>query len=1077
MIRTNKNTLLAFAACGLAGSMASVAMAQGQYAARAVTVSGATLLENFIQSASAVNDFIDADGDLVAGSYGSLSLDRLAPQGIPTTVNLGPANGYWGVTYRSVGSVRGFQELVDFGRTFDTTTGGPGIPDATGGIPAVAATQAFYNGTRYQLGTTNEAGHNTGNPGNSPVRSNITAGADQFRVLWSAPQTPSTDPTIPGIFGGLGVDIAILDVPATWASQVTGTAGPSSKPTDAGYGTNPVTTRNKDGTTNGFVHTLAALGSATLFNPNSPGSATADTIFDTSIAWAPIAPLANFGTGITQITQSDLRQLFSTGRRLNGENLVAVTRDSGSGTRNGWDNSIGQDPSFGVGENVGPFNNNGANDLLGPAFEPGNKGGSGRSEGTAFGHRLAIAYAGAERGINNTWLGTGPTNTTNSLVDIPSVKFDLIGGTTFVRPFGEAMVNLDSPESWRIGGPASLSHFGDPRNETAADGGVNWPQYNWDNDTRPLRPSVIDDPAANDPLDPSYENFKNAVRPSAEAARATTLRMRNKWAAEFVNNVTRSVESVVRVPTAPGNDFMPGQILALSFVLPAAVDALPKLNPLVFEAQTPNPTLRAFTVASSVYANNRYSFFKLDDAGRVPLRTVLTGGNRYSNGLSGGNDYRNQANPAVTISGSSARVPLRSKIAGDFNGDGLRNIDDASDLIKAYRDRNSRDNSGLNPTAYWAAPNGTGAAISAGGVAGTPGTDAIIEILGDFNGDGNFGRIWNNTTSTFAADTSDARYWADGLAIDPATGNLNRYKGFKALDEAWVAEGQSLPFFPPTIIGAGAVTNKAYEPGDAAGDIIGSTLTRRAKNWAPTSGDGRVDANDIDYVYAQFKNNANSALLGVKVLDGEATWSNHDEAVTFDLSADMNGDLIVNQADVCFIVNTIIGTCSGDVNLDGVVNAADLNIATANLGTSGGWARGDIDGDGTITNLDLDLILGVAVLCCEVDYNRDGFLNLDDLSDFITDFYTIPQIPGGLQVDAPTYADRAVGFGGSPCPAAGDAPLPYAVDAYRTSGFRTGYSSDGSLVCPESPEQNFPSLDNLSDYITAYYGPECRCFQ
>jgi hypothetical protein len=173
----------------------------------------------------------------------------------------------------------------------------------------------------------------------------------------------------------------------------------------------------------------------------------------------------------------------------------------------------------------------------------------------------------------------------------------------------------------------------------------------------------------------------------------------------------------------------------------------------------------------------------------------------------------------------------------------------------------------------------------------------------------------------------------------------------------------------------------------------------------------------------------------------------------------------------------VVTNCRAEFNLDGVVNVTDFNIANGFLGTSGGWAKGDIDGDGTITSTDLDLILGVAVLCCEVDYNRDGFLNLDDLSDFITDFYTIPQIPGGLQVDAPTYADRAIGFGGSPCPNAGDAPLPYAVDAYRTSGFRTGYSSDGSLVCPESPEQNFPSLDNLSDYITAYYGPECRCFQ
>jgi hypothetical protein len=107
---------------------------------------------------------------------------------------------------------------------------------------------------------------------------------------------------------------------------------------------------------------------------------------------------------------------------------------------------------------------------------------------------------------------------------------------------------------------------------------------------------------------------------------------------------------------------------------------------------------------------------------------------------------------------------------------------------------------------------------------------------------------------------------------------------------------------------------------------------------------------------------------------------------------------------------------------------------------------------------------------CGADYNRDGFLNLDDLGDFITDFYTVPAIPGGLQPNAPTYSDASnVGYG-VPCEFAGDAEAPYAVDAYRVRGFRVGYSSDGSNSCPFDPSQLFPNLDNLNDYITYYYG-------
>jgi probable HAF family extracellular repeat protein len=107
---------------------------------------------------------------------------------------------------------------------------------------------------------------------------------------------------------------------------------------------------------------------------------------------------------------------------------------------------------------------------------------------------------------------------------------------------------------------------------------------------------------------------------------------------------------------------------------------------------------------------------------------------------------------------------------------------------------------------------------------------------------------------------------------------------------------------------------------------------------------------------------------------------------------------------------------------------------------------------------------------CAADYNADGFVTLDDLGDFITDYYTVPAIPGGDQPSAPQYPDFAVGYA-SICPNAPDAPWPYEPDAYRKHGYRVGYSLDGSNNCPLAPEQTFPSLDNLGDYITLYYTP------
>jgi hypothetical protein len=125
------------------------------------------------------------------------------------------------------------------------------------------------------------------------------------------------------------------------------------------------------------------------------------------------------------------------------------------------------------------------------------------------------------------------------------------------------------------------------------------------------------------------------------------------------------------------------------------------------------------------------------------------------------------------------------------------------------------------------------------------------------------------------------------------------------------------------------------------------------------------------------------------------------------------------------------------------------------------------------------IIPGTPGPACPGDYNGDLFINLDDLGDFITDFYIEPPIPGGAQPDAPTYPNQGnVGFGVA-CPTAGDAQPPYAVDAYRTFGFRVAYSVDGSNSCPLSPEQLFPNLDNLNDFITYFYsnietpGPGC----
>ncbi len=81
-----------------------------------------------------------------------------------------------------------------------------------------------------------------------------------------------------------------------------------------------------------------------------------------------------------------------------------------------------------------------------------------------------------------------------------------------------------------------------------------------------------------------------------------------------------------------------------------------------------------------------------------------------------------------------------------------------------------------------------------------------------------------------------------------------------------------------------------------------------------------------------------------------------------DLSADMNGDLAIGQADVDTVVRTVLGTEYGDANLDGDVDVfefgggGDFQILNSNLGRTGsvGWADGDFNGDDDVDVFQFD---------------------------------------------------------------------------------------------------------------------------
>ena len=108
----------------------------------------------------------------------------------------------------------------------------------------------------------------------------------------------------------------------------------------------------------------------------------------------PISFIANRGTGIENVTQDELKHLFVTGRLPSGENLVAATRDSGSGTRNGAMSTMGIDPSWGRGDNYGAKSGLTSDTNVGPNHRASNLGGSSVMEGAVQNRRLALGYTG-----------------------------------------------------------------------------------------------------------------------------------------------------------------------------------------------------------------------------------------------------------------------------------------------------------------------------------------------------------------------------------------------------------------------------------------------------------------------------------------------------------------------------------------------------------------------------------------------------------------------------------------------------------------------------------------------------------
>ena len=562
------------------GMFASLMIAGSVNAAAQVNISGATLFKDFFQNENSTKDYIDADGDglrVQDSNDTSLSLvERLnilreTQLATPWDGSTDPAtmNTDWYVTYRGVGSGSGLAELVKWYNA---------DPSAQSDLSVVENTDNAFNTVSWLTNI-----HPT-NPGGAPVDQN-------------------------------GVDIAVMDVPTVWFVQNGDTADAawSNTPGTSGYGKSPV--MGWDNVRNNKLKTLG-------------NGLTLDMVVDTQIAWVPIAIIANPGVGsdVTMSTE-ELQYLFLTGRAADGKNLQVCTRDSGSGTRNGAMNSLGIDPSWGRGENLGDKQPSSSAVITSAGFQTSNLDGSSVMENAVQNVRLGVGYTGLMGG-------------SRAAKDSHDSKYNIVGvdfGNGVMYPEKENVFWFDGTnilplnEGWTIGGSETMATVGDPFAAGYAHG-----------------------VGAND-----------------------TTKMANEAAAMYIQNIVASAETFIHDPADPNTGFTPAEVLASEFTLIKSMPYLPNLtDPTSFVDQA---GYAATALAASYDASTLYDF-NTDTVGRMPARAA---GSYSDNAAAAAGKYYSLDGTAIDWSVSAAA----HLVTGDMNRNGVMDAADLTALVAYVTDK------------------------------------------------------------------------------------------------------------------------------------------------------------------------------------------------------------------------------------------------------------------------------------------------------------------------------------------------------------------------------------------------------
>ena len=133
-----------------------------------------------------------------------------------------------------------------------------------------------------------------------------------------------------------------------------------------------------------------------------------------------------------------------------------------------------------------------------------------------------------------------------------------------------------------------------------------------------------------------------------------------------------------------------------------------------------------------------------------------------------------------------------------------------------------------------------------------------------------------------------------------------------------------------------------YEALDPSGAVSNHTaVTITVLPPGDFNGDRRIDAIDIDMLMGIIRDDDAAGVAAAPLASEMSMY-------------DLTGDRVVNRSDADYLIETVLETAYGDLDLDGFVGLRDVELVQSGLQrSSSGWASGDTTGDGVVDRNDV----------------------------------------------------------------------------------------------------------------------------